>query len=178
MNKNTIKTITLVTGIITVLLGIYAVVTPLRTFLAIGWILGILFLMNGVELVIAALSKEKKEVGTCIIGVIEGIVGLMLLFSGVQRFLTDVAATYLVGGSLLIYGIFQIVKGVKKCQESKSKGILGIICGALGVLAGILAFTHPIITMISVGYMIAFSILMQGINMTVLAINLGKEDGE
>ena len=53
MKENkTIKIITLITGILTVLLGFYAVVRPMRTFLAIGWILGMLLLVNGIELVI------------------------------------------------------------------------------------------------------------------------------
>ena len=91
MKENkTIKIITLITGILTVLLGFYAVVRPMRTFLAIGWILGMLFLVNGIELVILSLSKEKKDIGACILGVLEGLGGIILLFSGVQRFLQDI----------------------------------------------------------------------------------------
>lgn len=59
MKENkTIKIITMITGILTVLLGFYAVVRPMRTFLAIGWILGMLLFVNGIELVILSLSKE------------------------------------------------------------------------------------------------------------------------
>ena len=173
MKENkTIKIITMITGILTVLLGFYAVVRPMRTFLAIGWILGMLLFVNGIELVILSLSKEKKDIGGCILGVLEGLGGIILLFSGVQRFLTDIMATYLVGASVLIYGIFQIVAGVKK---SKGKAILAIVCGVLSIIVSIIAFTHPVLTMFSVGYMIAFAVLMQGINMIVLAVNFGKE---
>ena len=35
----------------------------MRTFLTIGWILGILLFVNGIEFVILSLSKEKKEIG-------------------------------------------------------------------------------------------------------------------
>ena len=84
-------------------------------------------------------------------------------------------ATYLVGASVLIYGIFQIVAGVKKFQDSKGKAILAIVCGVLSIIVSIIAFTHPVLTMFSVGYMIAFAVLMQGINMIVLAVNFGKE---
>ena len=148
MKENkTIKIITMITGILTVLLGFYAVVRPMRTFLAIGWILGVL----------------------------EGLGGIILLFSGVQRFLTDIMATYLVGASVLVYGIFQIVAGVKKFKDSKGKAILAIVCGVLSIIVSIIAFTHPVLTMFSVGYMIAFAVLMQGINMIVLAVNFGKE---
>ena len=41
-DNKTLKIIILITGILTVLLGFYTLVRPMRTFLAIGWILGIL----------------------------------------------------------------------------------------------------------------------------------------
>ena len=124
---------------------------------------------------VLSLSKVKKDIGGCILGVLEGLGGIILLFSGVQRFLTDIMATYLVGASVLIYGIFQIVAGVKKFKDSKGKAILAIVCGVLSIIVSIIAFTHPVLTMFSVGYMIAFAVLMQGINMIVLAVNFGKE---
>lgn len=177
MKENkTLKLIIMITGVLTLLLGIYTLVRPLRTFLSIGWIFGILLLVNGIELVILSLSKEKKEIGACILGVLEGLAGIFLLSSGIQRFVTDVMAAYLVGGIILIYGIAQIVGGSKVYAESKGKGILTIVCGVLSVIVSLLAITHPILTMISAGYMIAFSVLMQGINMIVLGLNLGKAE--
>ena len=174
--QQNVKIIILITGILTVLLGIYTLVRPMRTFLSIGWILGILLFVNGIELVALSLSKEKKEIGACILGVLEGLAGLVLLFSGIQRFITDVMAAYMVGAVILIYGIFQIVGGIKTYSTSKGKGILSIICGILSVIVSIVSFTHPVLTMISAGYMIAFSVLMQGINMIVLGINFGKAE--
>ena len=47
-----LKYLTLITGVLTLLLGVYTLVRPMRTFLAIGWILGILLFVNGIELVI------------------------------------------------------------------------------------------------------------------------------
>ena len=136
----------------------------------------ILLFVNGIELVILSLSKEKKEIGACILGVLEGLAGIILLFSGIQRFITDVMAAYMVGAIILIYGIFQIAAGTKVYKTSKGKGILSIVCGVLSVIVSIISFTHPILTMISPGYMIAFSVLMQGINMIVLGINFGKTE--
>ena len=169
-DNKALKYLTLITGVLTLLLGVYTLVRPMRTFLAIGWILGILLFVNGIELVILSLSKEKKEIGACILGVLEGLAGIILLFSGIQRFITDVMAAYMVGAIILIYGIFQVYK------TSKGKGILSIVCGVLSVIVSIISFTHPVLTMISAGYMIAFSVLMQGINMIVLGINFGKTE--
>ena len=172
----TLKIVVIITGILTVLLGFYTLVRPLMTFLSIGWIFGIFLLINGIELVILSLSKEKKDVVACILGVLEALAGIILLSSGIQRFITDVMAAYLVGAIVLIYGIFHIVAGVKICKFSKGKGILSIVCGVLSILISMIAITHPLLTMISTGYMIAFSILMQGINMVVLGLNFGKTE--
>ena len=175
-DNKALKYLTLITGVLTLLLGVYTLVRPMRTFLSIGWILGILLFVNGIELVALSLSKEKKEIGACILGVLEGLAGLVLLFSGIQRFITDVMAAYLVGTVVLIYGIFQIIAGVKVYKFSKGKGILGIVCVFLSILISMIAIAHPLLTMISTGYMIAFSVLMQGINMVVLGLNFGKTE--
>ena len=76
-DNKAMKYITLITGVLTLLLGIYTLVWPMRTFLTIGWILGILLFVNGIELVILSLSKEKKEIGGCILGVLEGLAGII-----------------------------------------------------------------------------------------------------
>ena len=60
-DNKTLKIIILITGILTVLLGIYTLVRPMRTFLSIGWILGILLFVNGIELVALSLSKENER---------------------------------------------------------------------------------------------------------------------
>lgn len=132
-DNKALKYLTLITGVLTLLLGVYTLVRPMRTFLAIGWILGILLFVNGIELVILSLSKEKKEIGACILGVLEGLAGIILLFSGIQRFITDVMAAYMVGAIILIYGIFQIAGGTKVYKTSKGKGILSIVCGVLSI---------------------------------------------
>mgnify|MGYP000638787582 FL=1 len=48
----------------------------------------------------------------------------------------------MVGAVILIYGIFQIVGGIKTYSTSKGKGILSIICGILSVIVSIVSFTH------------------------------------
>ena len=139
-DNKALKYLTLITGVLTLLLGVYTLVRPMRTFLAIGWILGILLFVNGIELVILSLSKEKKEIGACILGVLEGLAGIILLFSGIQRFITDVMAAYMVGAIILIYGIFQIAAGTKVYKTSKGKGILSIVCGVLSVIVSIIIY--------------------------------------
>lgn len=171
-----VKVIGIVAGVLTSILGIYAMCVPMRTFLGIGWALGFLFLLNGVEMIIVAFSDKKKDIWRCILGILAAIIGLVLLFSGVQRVLTDVMAAYLVGICILAYGIYQIIAGCRNFKEKKGNSILKIVCGVLSVIMGFVSICHPLLTMISLGYVIAATLLFQGIDMIILSVAMGKNE--
>ena len=54
-------------------------------------------------------------------------------------------------------------------------GVIGIICGVLSIIAGVFSIMHPVLTMISLGYIIGFSVIMQGVNMIVIACSIKKD---
>lgn len=81
---------------------------------------------------------------------------------------------YLAGFVIISYGISAIFAATKTMKESKGMGILGIIAGILSALVGGFSIMHPFVTMISLGYIIAFNVIMQGINMVVMAFAVDK----
>lgn len=83
-DNKTLKIIILITGILTVLLGIYTLVRPMRTFLSIGWILGILLFVNGIELVALSLSKKRKK-SAHVSSVFSKDLQVLFYFSAVSR---------------------------------------------------------------------------------------------
>lgn len=163
------KIIGIIMGVLTTILGGYAMCVPVRTFLGIGWLLGVIMLVSGVEMLILGFNKRKKDVGQILLGVLEVIAGGFLLFSGIQRALTDILVAYIIGAFIVFYGVFQIVSACKKYKEAKGNSIFKIILGVLSVIAGVLALSHPLMTMVSVGYLIAASLIFQGINTIVVA---------
>lgn len=165
----------IITGILICILGAYAFATPFVTFLGIGWLLGFLLMANGIESVIIGCKKEKKDIWKIVLGVVVAILGLVLICNGIQRFLADVMVAYMIGASIIVSGINQIIVGSKLCKVSKGTGILSIVCGVLSVIIGLLAFGHPILTMISVGYIIGFCVMLQGINLIVMSV-CGKKE--
>ncbi|MBR2042212.1 MAG: DUF308 domain-containing protein [Oscillospiraceae bacterium] len=167
------KTLAIITGILTAILGIIAFTMPLRVFLGIGWILGALILINGVETVVGAFSG-KKDIWQCILGIIIAVGGGIILFNTISRAMTDAILAYLAGIIIIAYGISAIVSGFKGMKESETMGILAIICGVLSIIAGCFSVMHPVITMVSLGYLIAFNVIMQGINIVVMAFAAGK----
>lgn len=172
------KALGIITGILMMGLGIYAMGVPFRTFLGIGWLLGILFLMNGIQMMIRAFSQKKKDVLQGIIGILIAVGGVLILFNSAQRFLTDMMIAYLIGFYVIISGVVQICIGAKNVKVEKGINILKIVCGVLSIVAGIFAVMHPFMTMFSVGFLVAFSIIFQGIDVILLAIAIGKKDSK
>lgn len=169
------RILAIITGVLTVILGIYGLAVPFRVFLGLGWLVGVLFLINGIESIFGGFTnKPKKDVWLCILGVIEAISGVLLLCNAGARFLSDAMIAGFAGFAVIIYGVVLLVRGFKTYKVSKGMGILSIVCGVLAILAGIFALSHPILTMISVGYLICANVLMQGINMVVLACSYKK----
>lgn len=159
----------IIMGILFVILGICAVSMPFRTFLGIGWVVGALFLINGIEMIITGFAAKKKDIWAIIIGVCVGVLGVVLLFSGIQRFLTDVMFVYLIGISVLVHGIYQLIMGFKTWGVSKGTAVAKIILGIISLIAALVAIAHPIMTMFTLGYIIGFSLIFQGVDMVVFA---------
>lgn len=163
------KALATITGIATAILGVYGMCVPLRVFLGLGWIIGAMYLFHGISLVIAAFQK-KKDVWQGILGGLVSVFGLIMLCNVGMRFMNDMMMAYFAGLSVISCGVCILVAGFNTWKESKGKAVLNILCGILSILGGIFAFLHPVLTMISVGYIICFNVLVQGISMIAWAI--------
>ena len=143
---------------------------PFRTFLGFGWLVGALFLVNGVAMAINGFKKETKNVWAGVFGIISAILGIWITFSAMQRALTDLMIAYLIGFNLILQGVLRIMESYKLFKASEKKSaVLLLVCGIVSAIAGILSVGHPILTMISVGFIIAFNLISQGISMIMVA---------
>ena len=167
------KIFAIITGILTAILGCFAISLPLRVFLGIGWLLGALVLVNGISGAITAFSK-KHDIWQGIFNILIAIGGGIILFNTFSRIMTDMFLAYLAGFVIIMYGVNMFLSAIKNIKESTAMGVIGIICGALSIIAGVFSIMHPVLTMISLGYIIGFSVIMQGVNMIVLACSVKK----
>lgn len=171
------KVITIITGILTAILGIAAMFMPIRVFLGLGWLVGAILMVNGIEMSINGFSG-KKNVSEGLLGILVSIGGLILLFNTFTRVLTDLMIVYFVGGSIIVSGIYLIVHGVKSYKEAKGSAFVSIILAVLEILAGVFAMMHPVLTMLSVGLIISINLIMQGVSLTTLGFTMKKEAAE
>jgi len=168
------KTLSIITGILTIILGIFALSMPLRIFLGFGWILGILLIANGIEMSVTGFSKKTRNIWQGILGILVAIGGILLIANGISRFFTDLMLAYLIGIVIIISSIGMIANAISTFKESKGRAILLIICGILGIILGVGAVTHPILTMFSAGVIIGMNIIIQGINFIVFGFAAKK----
>lgn len=164
------KVLTIIMGAAMCVLGVCAATMPFRIFLGLGWIVGALFLVNGVTMAINGFKKETKNTWAGVFGIISAILGLWITFSAMQRALTDLMIAYLIGFNLILHGVLHTMEAYKlyKAGEKKSAILLGV-CGIVSAIAGILSVGHPIMTMISVGFIIAFNLISQGVSVIMVA---------
>ncbi len=160
-------------GVLTVLIGIYALCVPVQSFLVIGWLVGMVLFADGLTLLIVSLKKEKKAMWNALLGALVAIAGLIILFCDLQRLLTDILMIYMIAGSVVAVGVIQCVVGIKSYKTTK-KGLGTFIVGALAMIIGILAAVHPLLTMVVVGYYIAFSLIMHGLSMIAISMKMGQ----
>lgn len=166
------KVVGIIFGVLTAIMGVYALCVPVQTFFVIGWLVGMVLFADGLTLVIVSLKKEKKEIWKAILGAFLGIMGLVILFCDVQRILTDFMMIYMIAGSIIAVGIIQCIAGIKTYKATK-QGISIIVLGALSIIIGVIAAGHPLLTMMTVGYYIAFSLIMHGVNTVVMSVKVG-----
>lgn len=167
-----LKTAGIILGVLTTILGIYAACVPFGTSQILIWVIAIMIIVNGIESVADGFSSyPKKNIGKIVLGVLVILAGAFIIFGKFMRLLTNMVFGFIIGALLIIYGVFQIVMGVQTRRVSKGAGWASIICGVISVIGGVLALGHPFFTMALVGYIIAFNLIMQGVNMIVIAVN-------
>ena len=109
-----------------------------------------------------------------ILNILISIGGGVILFNTFSRVMTDMFLAYLAGFVIIMYGVNMLLTAIKNWKESTSMAIVGIICALFSIVAGGFSIMHPVLTMISLGYIIGFSVIMQGVNMIVLACSVKK----
>lgn len=169
------KVVTIILGILTVILGVFCIFRPGVTALSLAWMFGALMLFYGLMVVINYFTKKIGTGWDLTFGILGVIGGAGLLFNYFSRFLADAVLIYMLGIFVAVAGVLRIIAAfhAKKAKSGSWGWIL--VFGILSVIFGIFMVTHPMVAFLSVGYMIAFSIIMQGVNIIGLSSSLKKE---
>ena len=168
------KVITIILGGLLVVGGIYCVFSPVATYSAISWLIGLSMVVEGVGGIVT--WSERRKLGlangwTLAGAIISILLGVFLLGSFMLRFAVDMFIAYLIAFWLIEAGVVRIVVAVgtrnSYGQEGSSGWILQVVLGVLIVVLGILSIFNPLSIVLSVGTMLGISVLFVGLALVV-----------
>jgi uncharacterized membrane protein HdeD (DUF308 family) len=159
-------------GVLAIVLAIYAIVYPGITLVTLVWILAIIFLIVGIEMVISGIFiPSRSRWGSIGLGILVIILASIALAYPVG---TTVALFFFLGLALLVYGIGRIIHGFgDRTQRGWSRGF-AIGVGVLAVIFAILIMASPFFGAVLAGLIIGIILIIIGIQMISAGI-AGRE---
>ncbi|SBV98707.1 DUF308 domain-containing protein [uncultured Dysgonomonas sp.] len=145
--------VSILVGVLAVALGIWSLITPLTTLVALTLVFAITFFVSGIFEIAFALSNKKVLKGwgwTLISGIIDLIFGLILVAMPVE--VIALVLTYFVG----FWVMFQSIWAIGSAAELQRNGVKGwgwlMTLAVLGVIMSFIFIMSPAFT---TGFIIA-----------------------
>lgn len=173
------KILTIMVGILTTIVGVVFLAMPELTFLSIGWVFGLVLLVAGISLVVDYASLRRlnflspMDLG---LGILTGLVGALMLLDQPLRLFTDLAAVYMLGAWMTAYGIIRLVTAIRLRKAIPRAWVWLLILGILMVALGIYSFFHPTVSLFALTWLIAFYVILGGVDLITLGVSMKKID--
>ena len=164
----------LILGILLVLGGFWVARTPLESYLALSMLFIALLLVNGIFQIIFSISNRNTLPGWgwyLTNGILETLIGIYLWSSPT---LSMAVLPFVVGFWLLFRGI-SVIASSTELKQKAIKGWGWIM--ALGILTTVLSFfvvMNPVVGVIYLVYLTAFSMIFMGIAYIMFSLKLKK----
>ena len=152
--------IPLAAGLLTMLVGIIALVYPGPTLLAVGIIFGAYLVFWGGMYIVRGIAGED-ELSTSLrmifvlLGLLTVLAGLVLLVRPGESVLT---AALVLGFWWVLTGVMQLARGFAVAEDRVSNLLLGL----LGIVVGVIILAQPEIGLITLVWIAGIGLLLQG----------------
>jgi uncharacterized membrane protein HdeD (DUF308 family) len=158
-------------GIITVGIGIAALVWPGRTLVVVAVLFGIQLIVLGIFRFAAAFATDDLTGGTRVLYALLGVLSLIIGLYAVRHILITLLAL------ALLLGIFWIVSGAVELFTAVSHREMrnrawNAVMGIISVLAGIVLLVYPGISLLVLAVVVSVWLLIFGIMQITLAFRI------
>ncbi len=158
-------------GIITVGIGIAALVWPGRTLVVVAVLFGIQLIVLGIFRFAAAFATDDLTGGTRVLYALLGVLSLIIGLYAVRHILITLLAL------ALLLGIFWIVSGTVELFTAVSHREMpnrawNAVMGIISVLAGIVLLVYPGISLLVLAVVVSVWLLIFGIMQITLAFRI------
>jgi uncharacterized membrane protein HdeD (DUF308 family) len=173
----------LIRGVIALLLGLVALFAPGVTVFAFALVFAAFSFADGVTQLVTGIrgaTHKSQRYGSLIFSGIVGVaIGvLFVIWPLLSTFVYTMMLVVLVGFWALVTGVLEIAAAVRLRRAIAGEWLLGL-SGALSVLFGLvvlaLVLVEPGLTMLSLGWLIAFYAFASGVALIILAFRLRRK---
>jgi len=158
-------------GVVTLLVGVAALVWPGRTLIVVAVLFGIQLIVTGIFRFAAAFASDDVTGGTRVLLAVLGVFSLIIGLYAVRHVLITLLAL------ALLLGIFWIISGAVELFTALShRGMRGrgwtATMGILSILAGIVVLVYPSITLLVLAVVLGVWLLVFGAMQIILAFQI------
>lgn len=154
-----------ITGVLGILIGIWALMNPIFSVLSMTWIFGILMLVAGIT-GLASWFKTRSQHAASISVFMSSIVSLLL--GGILAF-THVYSLAILSLAFAIWFIVDSCSWLALAKESDMP-VLTRVLSIIGILVGIGLLFAPVLSLAALLYTVSFSLMIYGAMAIIKAV--------
>ena len=158
--------LSIIMGIIMIIGGIISIANPLITALVIGWLFGIVLLVNGICMLINGF-RGHRSVLNILVGILSIIAGGAVLFNYFGGLIANEVLIILLAVTLLVTGIIKIAQAVS-LKGTPGWGLI-LVVGIIAIFVSILVFANMAVGFLIIDVMIAVTLITHGLEMIFCA---------
>jgi len=155
--------LSIIVGAIITVGGIICFFTPFATFMAAGYIIGIMLFIYGIIALIRSIQK-RAGVPAYITSALAIFVGFLAVFRPGGTLVIDILILVFIAIWFIVQGATSIYISIKRRKELPGWGF-GLASGIFGLAAGVLSFIFPQVEMFAVGILMAIFFIEAGISL-------------
>lgn len=163
----------IILGILLIGGGVSLMLTPLATFMAVGFIIGIGLLVYGI-IGLANSIKYKLGALAIITNVLAIIVGIICFIRPGATLAIDTVILYIIGAYFVLHGILSVVLAFRE-RKDNSRWFLELIVGILSVAVGVFTFIYPEVPAVAMGILIGLFFIESGISLIAMRFALDDD---
>lgn len=175
--------LSIIFGVLLIAGGVSCLVLPELTFMTLGYIIGVVMIVDGIGMIIAWFQRDRRRKGNGWVlagGIISLLLGITLIGNGFLQLAMNTFIIYMVIAWLLILGIMRIIlafqtrAAYKELQKADKNATLGrnwwiaLILGILMVVAAIACLTSEygeVIVAHTIGILMGIGVIITGVDM-------------
>lgn len=166
--------LSVIIGVILAVGGVFCMFTPFATFLAAGYIIGIMLFIYGIIALIRSIQK-RAGVPAYVTSALAIFVGFLAVFRPGGTLVIDILILVFIAIWFIVQGATSIYISIKRRKELPGWGF-GLASGIFGLAAGVLSFIFPQVEMFAVGILIGIFLIEAGLSLITVGSIYGYSE--